>query len=157
DPRRDRHELERGALDARAPRDELERELERRRNDLPQRTDLHLDRRHAPLARVRLRDPYDRLGDRELVHQQIRGSGSPTSMSSTGRPPNAVSTSTSPDGSARTSPISAARSQPATERSAASASQAASGATKASSVPSFATYIGSMPRISHAPETAGWT
>src|SRR5918911_401391 len=89
--------------------------------------------------------------------QQIRGRGSPTSRSITRRPPNAVSTSTIPGGSVFTSPISAAASQPGTERSAASAAPAASGATNARSLPSFATYIASIPRISHAPATAGRT
>src|SRR4051794_18812160 len=89
--------------------------------------------------------------------QQILGSGSPTSWSITRRPPNAVSTSTMPGGSVRTSPISAACSQPGTARSAASAASACSGATNATSLPSFATYMGSMPRISAAPATAAST
>src|SRR3954447_7464439 len=89
--------------------------------------------------------------------QQILGSGSPTSWSMTRRPPNAVSTSTIAGGSVRTSPISAACSQPGTARIAASAASACSGATNATSLPSFATYIGSMPRISAAPATAAST
>ena len=50
--------------------------------------------------------------------QQIRGRGSPTSWSMTRLPPNAVCTSTIPGGSVFTSPISTARSQPGTARSA---------------------------------------
>ena len=50
--------------------------------------------------------------------QQIRGSGSPTSWSITRLPPKLVCTSTIPGGSVRTSPISAASSQPGTLRSA---------------------------------------
>ena len=46
------------------------------------------------------------------MHQQILGSGSPTSWSITRLPPNAVSTSTMPGGSVLTSPISAASSPP---------------------------------------------
>ena len=65
---------------------------------------------------------------RSFLAQQIRGSGSPTSWSITRLPPKLVSTSTIPGGSVRTSPISAARSQPGTERSAASARSAASSA-----------------------------
>ena len=56
-----------------------------------------------------------------------------------------------------TSPITAARSQPGTARSAASAASARSAATKATSLPSLAMYIGSRPRISAAPATAGVT
>ena len=59
-----------------------------------------------------------------LLSQQIRGSGSPTSWSMTRRPPKAVSTRTTPGGSVRTSPISAASPNPSTERSAASAASA---------------------------------
>src|SRR5215217_74704 len=62
-----------------------------------------------------------------------------------------------PGGSVRTSPISAAASQPGTACSAASVSSAASGATNATSLPSFATYIGSIPSSSAAPATTGLT
>src|SRR3954467_896478 len=89
--------------------------------------------------------------------QQILGSGSPPSWSITRRPPNAVSTSTIAGGSVLTSPMSAACSQPGTARSAASAWSACSGATKGTSLPSVATYTGSMPRISAAPATAAST
>src|SRR5204862_3167504 len=125
--------------------DEGEGERERVGHDLPQVADADLDARHAALAGVPGGDLDDGVGERELVHQQILGSGSPTSWSITRRPPNAVSTSTIPGGSVRTSPISAASSK---ARNAASASSAASGATKATSLPSFATYIGSMPSSS---------
>ena len=86
-------------------RHQLERERERVRHDLAQVAGGHLHGGDAPAARALARDPHHRLGDRELVHQQIRGSGSPTSWSITRRPPKAVSTSTIPGGSARTSPI----------------------------------------------------
>src|SRR5436190_23970343 len=104
-----------------------------------------------------LDDREDGLGDRELVHQQILGNGSPASRSITLRPPNAVSTNTMFGGSVLTSPISAASSQPGTERSAASAASARSGATKATRRPSFAMYMGSIPSSSAAPATAGFT
>src|SRR5687768_13822194 len=97
--------------------------------------DAHLHAQHAATARMTLGDGHDRLGEGELVHQQILGSGSPTSWSITRLPPNAVSTSTIPGGSVRTSPISAARSQPGTVRIAARAASAISGATKATSLP----------------------
>jgi methionine sulfoxide reductase heme-binding subunit len=45
---------------------------------------------------------------RATVNQQMRGNGSPASMSTTRLPPNAVSSSTSPGGSGWTSPTSAA-------------------------------------------------
>ena len=67
-----------------------------------------------------------------------------------------VSTSTMPGGSVRTSPISAACSQPGHARAARRAPRRrASGATNATSLPSLATYIGSMPSSSAAPATAG--
>src|SRR6202035_4517256 len=91
------------------------------------------------------------------LDKQIRGSGPPPSGSITRRPPKLVSTSTIPGGSVRTSPISAACSQPATDRSEDSAESASSAATNATSLPSFATYMGSIPRISAAPATAGCT
>ena len=61
---------------------------------------LHLDasRSARPPAWAQ-RDPHDGVGDRELVHQQILGSGSPTSSSITRLPPKLVSTSTIPGGS----------------------------------------------------------
>ena len=75
----------------------------------------------------------------------------------TRRPPKAVSTSTTPGGSVRTSPISAASPNPSTERSAASAASAWSGSATATSTPSFATCMGSMPSSSAAPATTGGT
>src|SRR3954451_8026979 len=158
-PATGRHDLHRqlGALELGALGHEGEAELERGRDHLAQVADLQLDLRHLAPGGVGTRDADHGVGDRELVHQQILGKGSPTSWSITRRPPNAVSTSTMPGGSVRTSPISAACSQPGTARSAASAASAFSGATNATSLPSFATYIGSMPRISAAPATAGST
>src|SRR4051794_18892195 len=117
--------------------------------------DLQVDAGDLAPRRVTPSDRDDGLGDRELVHQQILGSGSPTSWSITRLPPNAVSTSTIPGGSVRTSPMSAARGSIA--RSADSACSACSGATNATSLPSLATYIGSIPRISAAPATTGST
>ena len=52
--------------------------------------------RPAARRRACTRSATTDVGDRELVHQQILGSGSPTSWSITRRPPNAVSTSTMP-------------------------------------------------------------
>src|SRR5215207_6788037 len=146
-----------GALHRRVLRHELERELQRRGHDLAQMADQHLDAHDAPALGVPRRDLDDRRRQRQLVHQQILGRGSPTSWSITRRPPKPVSTRTMPGGSVRTSPSSAARSPPGTARSAWSAASACSGATAATSLPSLATYIGSMPRISHAPATAGST
>src|SRR5215831_7543058 len=124
-------------LDRRTHRDELERERERVDHDLAQPSHRELDARDTAPLRVPLRDRDDCLGEGELVHQQILGSGSPTSMSITRRPPNAVSTSTSPGGSLLTTPISAACSQPPAARRATRAASAASGATNATSTPSF--------------------
>src|SRR3954467_10715019 len=153
-PAAGRHDLHRqlGALELGALGHEGEAELERGRDHLAQVADLQLDLRHLAPGGMSARDADHGVGDRELVHQQILGNGSPTSWSITRRPPNAVSTSTMPGGSVRTSPISAAPSP-----SAANAASAFSGAAKASSVPSVATYIGSMPSSSAAPATAGWT
>src|SRR4051812_48507536 len=135
--------------------DEGEGEGERVGHDLSQVPDLELDRLDPPLAGVGAGDPHHRVGERQLVHQQILGSGSPTSSSITRLPPKLVSTSTMPGGSVRTSPISAASaSKP---RSAASAASACAGSTMATSLPSLATYIGSMPSSSDAPATAGLT
>ena len=144
--------------DARHPGDDavddvLEARVRRRR---------HRDR--VALAREARRHPEDVRGDLPpsacwfgyelgrrhrslpLLAQQIRGSGSPTSWSITRLPPNAVSTSTIPGGSvlhladhappARRPARPAARRAPRRRRSA---------ATKATSLPSLATYIGSMP------------
>src|SRR3954451_18098806 len=151
------HDLEHqlGSLDRRPGGDEIEGELQRRGHHLAQVPDLHLDAGDVAPRGVALCDRDDGLGDRELVHQQIRGRGSPTSWSITRRPPNAVRTRTMPGGSSTTVPISAAASSCA--RSAASAASACSGATKATSLPSLATYIGSMPSSSAAPATSGRT
>src|SRR5215217_4660275 len=106
---RDLPDRQLGAVEHGALGDQLEGELERRRHDLAQVADGHLDSAHATPSGMALRDRDDGLGDRELVHQQILGSGSPTSWSITLLPPNAVSTSTIAGGSVLTSPISAAR------------------------------------------------
>src|SRR3954453_3354391 len=158
-PAAGRHDLHRqlGALELGALGHEGEAELERGRDHLPQVADLQPALRHFAPGGMSARDADHGVGDRDLVHQQILGKGSPTSWSITRRPPNAVSTSTMPGGSVRTSPISAACSQPGTARSAASAASAWSGATNATSLPSLATYMGSMPRIPAAPATAAST
>src|SRR3954468_17074613 len=122
--RRDGPQLQLRAVQRRTLRHEPEGEVEGVRNDLSQRSDAHLDLRDAAPGRVAHGHVHDRLGDRELMHQQILGSGSPTSWSMTRRPPKAVSTRTTPGGSVRTSPISAASPNPSTERSAASAASA---------------------------------
>ena len=92
--------------------------------------------------------------------EQIRGSGSPTSWSITRRPPNAVLTSTIPGGSVFTSPISAARSQPSTSRSAASARRPRPffpGPRRRRASPLFAPYIDRSPRSPPHPATAAST
>ena len=135
------------ALDRRALGDELERERERVGHDLAQVTDLHLDRSSTRRpSRVLGGDLHDGLGDRELVHQQIRGSGSPTSWSITRRPPKAVSTSTIPGGSvAHLADLGRAARGPASRAARPAPRRRASGATNATNTPSLATYIGSMP------------
>src|SRR3954447_26822224 len=72
-----------GALRDRALRDEGERESERVGHDLAQVADPDLDGLDLATVRMRERDLQDGVGDRELVHQQILGSGSPTSSSIT--------------------------------------------------------------------------
>src|SRR3954451_9270500 len=144
-----------GAVRLGSLRDEAERGRQRAGHTLAQEPDLHLDALDPPPVRVPAGDADDGVGQRELVHQQILGSGSPTSSSITRLPPKLVSTSTMPGGSVRTSPMSAASGSNA--RSAASAASAHSGATSATSLPSLATYIGSMPSSSDAPATAGLT
>jgi len=83
-------------------------------------------RARAPRTRAACRTRDRTAVDRGLgVHaQQIRGSGSPASMSTTPLPPNAVSRITSPGGSGCTSAITAASAPRGCERSAASASSA---------------------------------
>src|SRR3954452_19238042 len=76
-------------------------EGERIGHDLPQVPELDCHALDRPLVGVRERDLQDGVGDRELVHQQILGSGSPTSSSMTRLPPKLVSTSTMPGGSVR--------------------------------------------------------
>src|SRR4051794_3505900 len=105
--RGDLFHLQRRALGVRALADEGERERERVGHDLAQVPDLELDRLDPATIGVRERDVQDGVGDRELVHQQILGSGSPTSSSITRRPPKLVSTRTMPGGSVLTSPMSA--------------------------------------------------
>src|SRR3954447_5000917 len=138
-------QLQLGALGGRPLADERPREGERVGHHLAQVAALDLDGLDRALARVVERDAQDGVGDRELVHQQILGSGSPTSSSITRLPPKLVSTSTMPGGSVLTSPISA---KPRIFTS---------GATMATKTPSLATYIGSIPSSSQAPATAGGT
>src|SRR3954452_2606559 len=138
-------ELQRRALGERALGHEREGEVERVGYDLAQVPDLDLDAFDPPPVRVGECDLQEGIGDRELVHQQILGSGSPTSSSSTRLPPKPVSTRTMPGGSVLISPISW---KPST---------VTSGATIATNTPSLATYSGSMPSSSHAPATAGAT
>src|SRR3954470_7757699 len=59
--------------------DEAEGELQRRGHDLAQVPDLHLHAGDATARGVTLCDRDDGLGDRQLVHQHLLGSGSPTS------------------------------------------------------------------------------
>ena len=104
--------------------------------------------RHAPPARVPARDRRrrPRRSRARASPQQILGRGSPTSWSITRRPPNAVSTSTMPGGSVRTSPISAASLAARARRAARRAPRRPPRARRtATSLPSLATYIGSMP------------
>ena len=65
--------------------------------------------------------------DRGTGHQQMRGRGSPTSMSTIRVPPKAVSSTTIPGGSARTSPMRAAVAPSGWARRAARAASASSG------------------------------
>ena len=70
-------------------------------------------------------------------------------------PPKAVSTSTMPGGSVFTSPISAALADPAPSAAPRAPRRRARGRTTATSTPSLATCIGSMPSSSAAPATDG--
>src|SRR4051794_40352239 len=137
--------LQLGAFGRRALGDEGPGEGERVGHDLSQVPEFHFHALDRALAGVRERDLKNGVGDRELVHQQILGNGSPTSSSITRLPPKLVSTSTMPGGSVRISPISA---KPGASKS---------GATIATKTPSLATYIGSMPSSSQAPATAAGT
>src|SRR3954452_10963777 len=125
--------------------DEGEGERERVGHDLAEVADPALHDLDPAVARVSASDAHDGVGDRELVHQQILGSGSPTSSSITRLPPKLVATRTMPGGSVLISPMSW------------KPSNATPGATMATNTPSLATYIGSMPSSSHAPLTAGAT
>src|SRR4051794_18121215 len=62
-----------------AVREQLERERQRGRHDLAQTADAHLDGAQRASRGVALGDVEDGARDGELVHQQILGSGSPTS------------------------------------------------------------------------------
>src|SRR6478735_5364799 len=138
-------QLQLGALGGRALGHEGEGEGQRVGHDLAQMADLDLDGLDPPLAGMRERDLQDGVRDRELVHQQILGSGSPTSSSITRLPPKAVATRTMPGGSVLISPMST------------NPGASTPGATIATKTPSLATYIGSMPSSSQAPATAGGT
>src|SRR3954462_2663933 len=149
--RRDVLQLQLRALGRRPLGDQRERQRQCIGDHLAQVAALDLPLGHAASARVTAGDAHDRIGDRQLVHQQILGSGSPTSWSITRLPPNAVSTSTIPGGSPAIAPMST----PA--GIAASAASAPSGATIATNRPSLATCIGSIPSSSDAPAPAGAT
>ena len=85
----------------------------------------------------------------------MRGSCSPMSISTIRLPPNVVSMITRPRGSATARPITDALAPIAWRCKAASASSVASCATTQTTLPSFARYSGSSPRISHMPRTSG--
>src|SRR5215510_9775616 len=86
-----------------------------------------------------------------FAHQHILGNCSPDSMSTTRFPPMRVVITTMPDESGMTAPI-IADSVPCTcARIANRTLSASSRDTNTSSLPSFATYKGSRPRISQAP------
>src|SRR5262249_16624972 len=69
----DRHllDMELRALDARPLRDEVERECERVDDNLAEPPHREVDARDAAPVRVSLGYRNDRLGERELLHQQI--------------------------------------------------------------------------------------
>src|SRR5690606_508405 len=97
---------------------------------------------------------HNALGNAQLVHQQIRGNGSPTRTSTMRVPPKAVCARTIPGGSVVIRPMIAACSPSGWERSAASAASACAPSTTATARPSQATYSGSMPSSSAAPRTS---
>ena len=105
-----------GALRERPLGDEAEREGQRVGHDLPEVPDLDLHRLDPPPIGVGAGDAHHGVGDRELMHQQILGRGSPTSSSITRLPPKLVSTSTIPGGSVLISPMSAACARSAAAR-----------------------------------------
>src|SRR5690606_3257420 len=74
-----------------------------------------------------------------LLRQQMRGSGSPTSMSTIRVPPKAVRTATVADSRSVISPMTTASRPSGCSRMAASAASVSSGATTASTLPSLAT------------------
>lgn len=85
--------------------------------------------------------------------QQMRGSGSPASQSTTRRPPKSVASSTNPAGAVATSPMTAASRPSGCARIAATRASARAGGQKARSLPSLATFNGSRPSSSQAPRT----
>jgi len=87
----------------------------------------------------------------------MRGSGSPTSISTTRLPAKAVVTSTVADGSGRTSPENSRILSPGVCVSAKSPASAHSAATTARNCPSLAMWRGSSPSNSHAPRTVSRT
>src|SRR5579863_2565745 len=91
------------------------------------------------------------------LHQQIRGSGSPTSMSTTRLSPYSAATSTVPRGCSRTSPTIRASCPPGARLKASSPASACSGAITARNWPSFAMWSGSRPSSSQAPRTVSRT
>ena len=140
---------------------ELEGELERRRHHLAQVPDLQLDRRDAPRRRraaSRSRPPTRRSRAR-APPQQILGSGSPTSMvHHPAAAERGLDAAPCRGGSVRTSPISAACSQPgrgAQRRERARRPPRARRRRRA--CPRWPRTSGRCPRISAAPATAGCT
>src|SRR5580698_9156588 len=85
--------------------------------------------------------------------QQIRGSCSPESISTIRSPPNEVDRITLPAGADVTSPTIADSRPAGCARITANKTSAAARGTIAASLPSFARYKGSSPRISQAPRT----
>src|SRR5450631_3592526 len=123
--------------------------------------DVELDRnvvaRHNQLRIEPLRQAVECVRQDQYAHQQILGSCSPVSQSTTRRPPKRVSICTNRCGSSTTSPMIAASRPWGCVRMAASRRLASSAAQIATSLPSFATYSGSSPRNSHAALTCGST
>src|SRR5579883_2314341 len=89
--------------------------------------------------------------------QQMRGSWSPASMSTTRLVPSSVRRVTSPGWAAQTVPIMRASLPSGWDFMTESTLPAASGGTIATSLPSLATYSGSRPNISQAPRTSSRT